>query len=129
MVKNNITRKKINNFSKKFNRKKTNKVFKNVNTKVPFKKLIIKSDYVQNKKRVFKNIIDIETKITNQKQSGRCWLFAFMNVIRIPMIKKYKLPQDFEFSQNYLFFYDKLEKANYFLNYIYHSKRYLRYHY
>ena len=37
MVKNNITRKKINNFSKKFNRKKTNKVFKNVNTKVPFK--------------------------------------------------------------------------------------------
>ena len=122
MVKNNITRKKINNFSKKFNRKKTNKVFKNVNTKVPFKKLIIKSDYVQNKKRVFKNIIDVETKITNQKQSGRCWLFAFMNVIRIPMIKKYKLPQDFEFSQNYLFFYDKLEKANYFLNYIYNNK-------
>ena len=122
MVKNNITRKKINNFSKKFNRKKTNKVFKNVNTKVPFKKLIIKSDYVQNKKRVFKNIIDVETNITNQKQSGRCWLFAFMNVIRIPMIKKYKLPSDFEFSQNYLFFYDKLEKANYFLNYIYNNK-------
>ena len=122
MVKNNITRKKINNFSKKFNRKKTNKVFKNVNTKVPFKKLIIKSDYVQNKKRVFKNIIDIETKITNQKQSGRCWLFAFMNVIRIPMIKKYKLPHDFEFSQNFLFFYDKLEKANYFLSYIYNNK-------
>ena len=120
--KNSITRKKINNYSNKFNKKRTNIVFKNVNTKVPFKNLIIKSDYIQNKKRVFKNIIDVETKITNQEQSGRCWLFAFMNVIRIPMIKKYNLEPDFEFSQNYLFFYDKLEKANYFLNYIYNNK-------
>ena len=35
------------------------------------------------------------------------------------MIKKYKLSKDFEFSQNYLFFYDKLENANHFFNYIY----------
>ena len=41
--------------------------------------------------------------------------------MRIFMIKKYNL-EDFEFSQNYLFFYDKLEKANYFLNFIYDNK-------
>ena len=117
----NITTKKLNEFSKKFNKTRTNKVFKNVNTKGNFKNLIIKSDYLQNKKQTFKNVIDIDTKITNQSNSGRCWLFAFLNVIRIPMIKKYNL-KNFEFSQNYLFFYDKLEKANFFINFMIKNK-------
>lgn len=117
----NITLKNLKRFSKKFNKKRTNKVFKNVNTKLNFNKIITKSDYVQNKKRVFKHIIDVKTGPTDQKGSGRCWLFAFLNVMRIFMIKKYNL-DDFEFSQNYLFFYDKLEKANYFLNFIYDNK-------
>ncbi len=52
--------------------------------------------------------------VTNQKQSGRCWLFAAMNVMRSRIIRKYNL-KDFELSQNYMLFWDKLEKANYFL--------------
>ncbi len=52
--------------------------------------------------------------ITNQKQSGRCWLFAAMNVMRARIIQKWNL-EDFELSQNYLLFWDKLEKSNYFL--------------
>lgn len=52
--------------------------------------------------------------ITNQKRSGRCWLFAALNTMRPVMIAKYEL-KGFEFSYNYLFFYDKLEKANTFL--------------
>lgn len=52
--------------------------------------------------------------ITNQKKSGRCWMFAAMNVMRFELIKQLNL-DDFELSQNYLFFYDKLEKSNYFL--------------
>ena len=52
--------------------------------------------------------------VTNQKQSGRCWLFASTNVMRIPIMKKYDL-KEFQLSQAYLFFWDKLEKANYFL--------------
>jgi len=52
--------------------------------------------------------------ITDQKSSGRCWLFASLNVYRPQVINKYNL-SDFEFSQNYLFFYDQLEKANLFL--------------
>jgi bleomycin hydrolase len=117
----NITFKNVNNYSKKFNKKKTNKVFKNVNTKIPFKNLVLKSDYIQNKKRIFKKFIDVKTLPTDQKNSGRCWIFAFLNIIRINMIKKYKL-ENFEFSQNYLFFYDKLEKANYFFNAVYDRK-------
>ncbi|MCR5519302.1 MAG: C1 family peptidase [Bacteroidales bacterium] len=52
--------------------------------------------------------------ITNQKSSGRCWLFTGLNVLRAAAIEKYDLG-DFQFSQNYLFFYDQLEKANLFL--------------
>ena len=51
---------------------------------------------------------------TDQKSSGRCWLFAATNLLRAGLIKKLKL-KSFEFSQNWLMFWDKLEKANYFL--------------
>ena len=57
----------------------------------------------------------VKTKgITDQQSSGRCWLFTGLNVLRAKMIAKYDLP-GMEFSQNYLFFYDQLEKANLFL--------------
>lgn len=57
----------------------------------------------------------VRTKgITDQESSGRCWLFTGLNVLRAKMIDKYELP-GMEFSQNYLFFYDQLEKANLFL--------------
>ncbi|MCK4537246.1 MAG: C1 family peptidase [Candidatus Krumholzibacteria bacterium] len=57
----------------------------------------------------------VEAKgITNQKSSGRCWMFAGLNMMRPAVIKNFKL-DEFEFSENYLFFYDKLEKANLFL--------------
>lgn len=57
----------------------------------------------------------IKTKgITDQERSGRCWLFAGLNILRVNMIEKYNL-SDFEFSQSYLFFWDKMEKSNFFL--------------
>ncbi|MBQ2374373.1 MAG: C1 family peptidase [Alistipes sp.] len=57
----------------------------------------------------------VETKgITDQKSSGRCWLFTGLNVLRAKMITKYDLPS-LEFSQNYNSFYDQLEKSNLFL--------------
>ncbi len=52
--------------------------------------------------------------ITDQKSSGRCWLFTGLNVMRAQMIKQYGLGA-FEFSQSYCFFYDQLEKSNLFL--------------
>ena len=47
--------------------------------------------------------------VTDQKSSGRCWIFAGCNVIREAIAKKYNL-EEFEISQNYVAFYDKLEK-------------------
>lgn len=58
--------------------------------------------------------IDLTTgKVSDQKQSGRCWMFAALNTFRHKMITSYQL-KDFELSQNYTFFWDKYEKANYF---------------
>lgn len=53
--------------------------------------------------------------ITNQKSSGRCWMFAALNMLR-PFAMKSLDVASFEFSENYLFFWDKLEKANLFLD-------------
>lgn len=52
--------------------------------------------------------------ITDQKSSGRCWLFTGLNVLRAKAITEHDLG-DFEFSESYIFFYDQLEKANLFL--------------
>ena len=52
--------------------------------------------------------------ITDQKSSGRCWLFTGLNVMRAKMISEYNLGA-FTFSQNYVFFFDQLEKSNLFL--------------
>jgi len=54
-------------------------------------------------------------KVTNQKKSGRCWLFAGLNLVRPGAMSAMNV-KDFEFSQNHIMFWDKLERANYFLN-------------
>lgn len=57
----------------------------------------------------------VSKAVTDQKSSGRCWMFTGMNVLRNKAIRKYNLPDNFQFSQAYLFFYDQLEKSNLFL--------------
>ncbi|VVC97777.1 unnamed protein product [Leptidea sinapis] len=60
--------------------------------------------------------VESEAKpVTNQENSGRCWLFAALNVMRLPFMKKYGL-EEFEFSQSYLFFWDKIERSHFWLN-------------
>lgn len=53
-------------------------------------------------------------KVTNQKASGRCWMFAALNTFRHKMISNFQL-EDFELSQAHTFFWDKYEKSNWFL--------------
>ncbi|UQS83953.1 C1 family peptidase [Bombilactobacillus thymidiniphilus] len=58
--------------------------------------------------------IDLTTgKVADQQRSGLCWVFAALNTLRHPMQAKFKI-KDFELSQGYMFFWDKLEKSNYF---------------
>jgi bleomycin hydrolase len=91
-------------------------VIMNALTNRPLSDLIINRDFLTKHTDYFSHTI--ETKgVTDQERSGRCWLFAGLNVLRPKVIKKLKL-SDFEFSQSYLFFWDKMEKANTFLEHI-----------
>ena len=69
----------------------------------------------------FSNLIKKELPATDQKSSGRCWGFAGLNLMRLKVVENLDLP-NFEFSQNYFMFWDKLEKANYFLENIIQTK-------
>ena len=53
-------------------------------------------------------------RITDQKSTGRCWLYAMLNTVRPAVVEKTQ-NSDFDFSQAYLYFWDKMEKANFFL--------------
>ncbi len=61
----------------------------------------------------YSTVLD-DWSVTNQKQSGRCWMFAGMNLLRVSAMNAMNL-KEFEFSQNYVQFWDKVERANYFL--------------
>ncbi|TID28374.1 hypothetical protein CANINC_002552 [Pichia inconspicua] len=69
-------------------------------------------------KNYFNHKIEVEgTPVMDQKASGRCWLFAATNLLRVTAMKQYNL-KEVKLSPSYLFFYDKLERANYFLEQI-----------
>ena len=84
-----------------------------------FVKVIANEKAIKSNHYMFNTTVDIigsNKFYNNQKSSGRCWIFATSNVLRTHVIKNYNLdPEKFQLSQTYLFFYDKLEKANYFL--------------
>ena len=71
-------------------------------------------EYFRKIDHTFSDLISGEMKATDQKSSGRCWGFAGLNLFRIYLGRKHGI-KDFEFSQSYFMFWDKLEKANYFL--------------
>lgn len=76
-------------------------------------KLAVNAESLNNLDTYFSN--KVESKgITNQRSSGRCWLFTGLNVLRSQVIAKYNMGE-FQFSQNYSFFWDQLEKSNLFL--------------
>lgn len=79
----------------------------------PINEIALNQSVVQTHNELFSN--EIKTgKITDQKSTGRCWLYAALNVLRPAVVGKLDM-EDFEFSQNYLYFWDKMEKANTFL--------------
>jgi Peptidase C1-like family len=80
--------------------------------------VVYQANALQTDKQLFNVKIPFEgAPVTNQRSSGRCWIFAATNVFRVAIMKKHNL-SSFELSQAYLFFWDKLEKANWFLEQI-----------
>lgn len=102
----------IEKYSKNYD-KKDLKSFQNSVLKNGIKNAAFNNDAVIRDIHVYSE--NIETgKVTNQKSSGRCWMFAALNTFRHKLNKDFNMPE-FELSQTYTFFWDKLEKSNYFL--------------
>lgn len=93
---------------------KSNKALNKIVANSDIKRLAINPNNKLNVDANFSNRVE-NKGITDQKQSGRCWMFSGFNVLRNNMIQKYNLGA-FELSEGYLFFYDQLEKANLFLS-------------
>ena len=85
----------------------------NAVTRVAVDDVAINREIINNTDHSLSTLLD-DWKVTNQERSGRCWLFAGLNLLRVGAMKKMGL-KDFEFSQNYAMFWDKIERANYFL--------------
>ena len=106
----------ITGFSKEFHENGKNRLAQNAVRKARNVSSVLMDAYkARELNDVFTNAIHVDVKATNQESSGRCWLFAVLNVIRLNMIQNYKLDKDFELSQAYPFFWDQFEKSNYFL--------------
>ena len=111
---NKITLDRINELSKKFSEDNHVKVIRNAMIKTDSNELSMNWDTYRKIDHSFSNVITGEMPATNQKSSGRCWGFAGLNLFRVYLGRRHNL-KNFEFSQSYFMFWDKLEKANYFL--------------
>ena len=110
-----ISKTNISKFNKDFKNCPTNKISRNALTRTQINNIAMDWDAFRMIDHTYSDVVNNEMKkVTNQKSSGRCWGFAGLNLMRISLAEKYNLG-NFEFSQNYFMFFDKLEKSNYFL--------------
>ncbi|MCI5839132.1 MAG: C1 family peptidase [Peptoniphilaceae bacterium] len=110
----------FNEFEKEYDSDEKNRLIANAISNVG----VFDASYNQNVANTHSFIFSNEVKtseITNQKKTGRCWLFAGLNMLRIKIEKDLNM-ENFEFSQNYLYFYDNMEQANNFIEKIIETK-------
>ncbi len=121
MKKKSITQTMLKKFEKDFKAEPKRRIVQNAIIKNGIQNVAINYKSKIKMQYTFSEEIDTGEYITNQKSSGRCWLFAGLNLFRHKIADRYKL-KDFELSQSYQMFWDKLEKANYFLENIIETK-------
>jgi bleomycin hydrolase len=108
-----ITMDMIKDYNQQFDSDINNQMIMNSIVKNGIQNVCI--DYTSNINMQHNFSIDIKSgDITSQENSGRCWIFAGLNIVRWHIMKKLKL-KTLELSQTYQMFFDKFEKANYFL--------------
>ncbi|QSF13758.1 C1 family peptidase [Mycoplasma sp. Mirounga ES2805-ORL] len=111
-----IEKKTIDSFYKSYLKKKENKIVENAATKNG----VYNSTYNNDVKAFHNNEFSVEVKkagITDQKNSGRCWIFAALNILKPITLNKLNV-EEFEYSEAYVMFWEKMEKANVFLELI-----------
>ncbi|MAU85253.1 MAG: aminopeptidase [Euryarchaeota archaeon] len=108
-----ITKKQIDKMRKEFKGDSSARVAQNAVTSNNLSSVTLRRDLVQEIDFTFSTKLD-EWRATNQKSSGRCWLFATLNLFRPGTMKKMNV-KEFEFSQAHIHFWDKFERSNHFL--------------
>jgi bleomycin hydrolase len=109
----NLTAEQLALFEKEFVSNPQYRVMQNAVTQTPVNAIALDRQVVTSLDHSVSHLLD-DWKVTNQKKSGRCWLFAGLNLLRAGAAAKLGV-KDFEFSQNYLLFWDKFERSNFFL--------------
>jgi bleomycin hydrolase len=100
-------------FQDAFERDRMNLLALNAVTKNSIQDVALNRAVVASTDHTFSHTLKSNESV-NQAKSGRCWMFAGLNLFRVEAIKRLNV-KNFELSQSYLMFWDKLEKANYFL--------------
>ena len=108
-----ITDEQIQELRKAFDANPANKVAQNAVTSVQLPSLALNRSIIQDTANTFSTKLD-DWKVTSQKSSGRCWLFAALNLFRVGAMKKMNV-KNFEFSQAHIHFWDKFERSNHLL--------------
>lgn len=108
-----ITPQQLDDFRTHFEANPTQRLMQNAVAQHDVHDVALNRAVVTEAAHTFSNVLDDWT-VTNQARSGRCWMFAGLNLFRAETKNVLNLKQ-FEFSQNHLMFWDKLERANYLL--------------
>ncbi|GGS74087.1 aminopeptidase C [Streptomyces cinerochromogenes] len=108
-----LTPDRIEWFEKEFAARPANRLMQNAVTQTPVDDVALDRRVLTGIDHSVSHHLD-DWKVTNQRQSGRCWMFAGLNLLRVGAARKLGV-KDFEFSQNYLLWWDKFERANHFL--------------
>ncbi len=109
----NLTAEQLELFEKEFASQPTYRLMQNAVTQTAVGDVALDRRVVTGIDHSVSHLLD-DWKVTNQKKSGRCWLFAGLNLLRVGAAAKLGV-KDFEFSQNYLLWWDKFERSNFFL--------------
>ena len=110
----NLTRENLDKIRLGFKKDAYTKAMQNALSANDITKLAWNRENVGTTDQLFTYRVDV-SGITDQKSSGRCWMFSSLNLFRPMAMKQFNL-SEFEFSESYLYFYDLLEKSNLFLN-------------
>ncbi|WP_261800994.1 aminopeptidase C [Streptomyces sp. PBH53] len=108
-----LTPDQIEVFEAEFAARPANRLMQNAVTRTPVDDVALDRRVLTGIDHSVSHHLD-DWKVTDQKRSGRCWMFAGLNLLRVGAARKLGV-KDFEFSQNYLLWWDKFERANYFL--------------
>ncbi|XP_031559735.1 bleomycin hydrolase-like [Actinia tenebrosa] len=110
-----LSTQQISQIQTAFNCDPKNQLSLNLGTRNEPLDLCLSRQVVEKTNHVFNHKVNEVKPMTNQKSSGRCWIFALLNCVRQKFVQNMNL-DEMEFSQQYLFFWDKIERSYFFLN-------------